>query len=144
MMWQSDAHLRSIKKCMRYTYLSTWLVHTITDCWVVSVPSLICRTTCSHNHCPELSCSLNRIMQDLSCSDCVTKSRKTKIIIIFFFTVNEITSLNEVKIFEFYFIYIATVEELLTKTQTTQKNVFSFEVDQQPANLKWYLPGSTM
>lgn len=53
------------------TYLSTWLVQTMTGCCELSLLSLTCKTLWIHIHSLSLVFIRNSRMQERSCSDCI-------------------------------------------------------------------------
>lgn len=65
-----------IRKNFVWTYLKTWFVHTITDCWFESWPSRTCSTTCTQMKSFCRRCIRTSRIQDRSCSDWVTERRR--------------------------------------------------------------------
>jgi len=56
-----------------HTYLRTWLVHTMTGCWELSLLSLTCSTACIQVHRWPFVWRRNKRIQERSCSDCVIR-----------------------------------------------------------------------
>lgn len=54
------------------SYLNTWFVQTMTECWLESWLSRTCSTKCIQTKSPLFFCSRVKTIHDRSCSDCVT------------------------------------------------------------------------
>lgn len=68
------AQIRGTEKPFK-THLRTWLVQTITGCWLFSMLSLTWRTQCTHSQSPHRFCIRRSKIHDLSCSDWVTRQQ---------------------------------------------------------------------
>ena len=74
-MYHNNVYLmKNIFQDFQYScsYLNTWFVQTMTECWLESWLSRTCNTKCIQIKSPVLFCNLVKTIHDLSCSDCVT------------------------------------------------------------------------
>lgn len=67
--------------CKTFSYLNTWFVQTMTECWLESWLSRTCSTKCIQIKSPVFLCSRVSTIHDRSCSDCVTANKEKKVLI---------------------------------------------------------------